>query len=47
MPTLKELIKRSLDLYQTSKYCRHQWVRKSYYLYQTGKHRNLAFKKEY
>ena len=39
MPTLKELIKRSKELYPTSRNMAKQWVRKSYLLYASGKHR--------
>ena len=38
-PTLKELITRSKTMYPTSRYMAHQWVRKSYVLYASGKHR--------
>ena len=38
MPTLKQLIQRSAVLYPTSRYMAHQWVRKSFHLYETGAH---------
>lgn len=33
-----ELRKRSRKLYPTSRFMRHQWVRKTNYLLQTGNH---------
>ena len=38
MPTLKQLIQRSTVLYPKSRYMAHQWVRKSFHLYDTGAH---------
>ena len=38
-PTLEELITRSKAIYPTSRYLAYHWVRKSYTLYSTGKHR--------
>lgn len=38
MPNLKDLIKRSTELYPASQAMRRQWVRKTYHLYSTGAH---------
>ena len=42
MPTLKQLVKRSTELFPTSRNMARQWVRQSFYLYKTGKHRFLT-----
>lgn len=35
---IKDLAKRSKELYPTSQYMARQWVRKTYYLLTTGNH---------